>query len=93
MTETFTRQQMLAEVERRVERAALAQYALSIPRQPSIEVDEGVIIIRLGPASITVCAETVTVFDYLSGKPAVKVKLDYESVEAALSDRKGGDAS
>lgn len=41
-----------------------------------IEVDDGVLIARQGTASITVTAETATVYDTNSAAPATKMKLD-----------------
>jgi len=46
---------------------------LATARNDGLEEDDGVLIFRTGPVSITVLAETATVYDTSSGKPAVKV--------------------
>lgn len=52
-----------------------------------IEIDDGVLIYREGGLSITVCAETATVYDIDSAMPAVKVPLEYAAVHEAIDAR------
>lgn len=52
-----------------------------------IEIDDGVLIYREGGLSITVCAETATVYDIDSAMPAVKVPLEYAAVHDAIDAR------
>lgn len=54
-------------------------------RLPYIEIDDGVLVYREGSLSVTVCAETATVFDVESGRPAVKVPLSYGALDSALA--------
>ena len=51
----------------------------------TLEIDDGCVIWRDGPTSITICAETVTIFDSESGEPAVKVPLTQDDVFRALA--------
>lgn len=51
-----------------------------------LEIDDGCAIFRMGSTSMTICAESVGIYDTESGKPAVKVPLTYESVSNALGE-------
>lgn len=51
----------------------------------TLEVGDGCFIWRNGSTSITICAETVTVFDTATGKPAIKVPLTQDDVFRALA--------
>jgi hypothetical protein len=53
-----------------------------------VEIDDGCITVRMGSKSITICAETATIYDVAVDAPARKVPLNYETLsafEAAVS--------
>lgn len=52
----------------------------------NMEIDDGCAIFRMGSTSLTICAETVTINDTESNKPAIKVPLNYDSVSEGLSN-------
>ncbi len=51
---------------------------------PTLEIGDGCVIWRDGSVSITVCADTATIFDAESNMPAVKVPLLADEVLKAL---------